>query len=216
MKNKVTSIIFLISIILLIFLMFTGVKIGKFQILSLAQLREKNNNVNDKINEASKLTSVDYPDTINNFEKTYEEYNIEKSKYEELSGFNAEDSDKQIYETKKYDIEYIWKKVGQYAKAGDKDLSIGIDVQKASGQSDLYNLNFTVSGQYTDIITFITKLENDSDLYFRIYNFKMEGNQETITATFKVNNINIDNSTLINSSSNTDKLTETETFETNQ
>ena len=56
-------------------------------------------------------------------------------------------------------------------------------------------VNQSVSGEYVNIIQFITDIENDSDLYFRIYNFKMTGST-TVTATFTVKNINIDVSTI--------------------
>lgn len=192
--NKITAIIIILSIILLIFTMLNGIKIGDSQIiLSIAELNKKNNELNSKINEASRLTSIDYPNTQETLKETYDQYTLEKQKYEELSGFVDKDTE-EIYETKQYDIGYLWKIFGKYATS--RNLSIGVDVQKVSNRENLYNLNFSVSGQYVNISQFITDIENNSDLYFRIYNFQMSGSGETINSTFTVKNISIDPSTL--------------------
>lgn len=199
--NKITSIIILLSIFLLIFATVNGIKIGNFQILSISELRQKNNELNNKIDEASTLTSIDYPDTQETLKETYEKYTIQKQKYEELSGF-VDDDNEEIYEAKQYDIGYLWKIFGKYATS--RNLSIGVDVQKNSNRENLYNLNFSVAGQYVNISQFITDIENNSDLYFRIYNFQMSGSGETVNSTFTVKNISIDPSTLSNTGNSLD------------
>ena len=194
MRNRITSIIILVSIILLAIVMFRGVNIGSLEILSISQIKEKNNDLDTKIDQASTLTSIDYPNNVETLEKSFEEYTIQKEKYEDLTGISGENVE-EIYETKQYDISYLWRVLGQYAQ--NRSLTLGIDVQTANTSSSAYNFNFTVSGQYVNIIQFITDIENDSDLYFRIYNFKMNGST-TVTATFTVKNINIDSSTIKN------------------
>lgn len=197
MKNKIISVIFLLLIVLLFIAMFNGIKIGNFQILPISELKVKNDKLNNTIASASELTSVTYPKTITNLEETYEKYNVQKQKYEEVSGF-TEGEEKQIYETKKYDIGYLWKLVGKYATS--YNIAIGMDVKKTSGQN-LYDLYFNVSGQYVNISEFIKNIENNSDLYFRIYNFKMSGSSNTVSASFVVKDVNIDPSTITSSTS---------------
>ena len=77
-----------------------------------------------------------------------------------------------------------------------------MDVKKGTG-TDLYNLDFSIQGTYAHITTFITTIENDSKLSFRIYNFKLVPGSDNINlkATFTVKDINIDDSSLIKSSS---------------
>lgn len=199
MNNRIFLIIILISTILLILVMFHGIKIGKFEILSIAELKEKNDILDKRINAASELTSVDYPKNVETLEKSFEGYTIQKEKYVELTGGNTEDIEK-MYETKQYDISYLWRVLGKYAE--NRNLTLGIDVQTSNG---MYDFKFNVSGKYTNIIQFITDIENDSDLYFRIYNFKMTGSS-TVTATFTVKNINI-NADTIKKEANSLKLT---------
>ena len=192
MRKRLKTIIFFVFIILLIVVMTIGIKIGSFQILSISELKEKNNQLDEKILEASTLSSVNYPDTIDTLETTYENYKIQKQKYEEISDFTGADK-KQIYETKQYDIGYLWEIIGKYCTT--YNLTISMDVQSGSGQN-LYNLSFNVSGQYVNISQFIANLENNSDLSFRIYNFKMSGSSETVTSSFLVKDVNIDPDTL--------------------
>ncbi len=193
MRSNVTLLIILISIILLSYIAVEGIKIGNFEILSVAQLIERNEELNYKINEASTLTTTNYTDNVKTLEETYERYKIQKQKYEELAGVTNEKND-EIYETKQYDIGYLWRVLGNYATK--RNLNLGIQVQKNNTGKSSYNINFTLNGKYVNISQFITDIENNSDLYFRIYNFNLGGSGEVITATFTVRNINLDASTI--------------------
>ena len=87
---------------------------------------------------------------------------------------------------------------GKYAKINNLKIEMGV---KSNGsKEDFYDLYFTTTGKYTDISQFINNIENNSDLYFRIYNFKISGSGETITSTFTVKNVKLDSSTLKNNS----------------
>lgn len=203
MKNKVILLIILISILVLAVATLKGISLGGFSILSIKELSQKNEELNNRINEASVLTSKDYPAEIDELEETYSKYEITKEKYEELLGIVEEDND-EFFETKQYDIVYLWKTFGKYAKT--RNLGIGMDVKKNNTQQDSFDLNFKISGQYVNISQFIVDIENNSDLNFRIYDFKMVGNDASAEATFKVKNINIDSSTLSNSGTYIDNL----------
>lgn len=193
MRSNVTFLIILISIALMIYIGTQGIKIGSFEVLSIAQLIDKNQQLEEIIEEASKLTSTNYPENITTLEETYEKYRIQKQKYEQLAGTTKETNDK-VYETKQYDIGYLWRILGNYATK--RNLNLGIKVQKNSNSSSSYNIEFSVNGKYVNISQFITDIENDSDLYFRIYNFEMSGSGETVLATFMVRNVNLDASTI--------------------
>lgn len=207
MRNKVILIIFLLFIIALFVAMFVGIELGNFQILSISQLNNKNKQLEEKINEASNLTSVTYPETVDTLEETYEKYTIQKQKYEEISGFTDKEK-KEAYETKQYDISYLWELFGKYAKS--YNLTISMDVKKGTGEN-LYDLHFSVSGQYVNISQFITEIENNSDLYFRIYDFRMSGSS-TVTSSFIVKGINIDPDTLVSTTTTTTDTTQTEDY----
>lgn len=193
MRNNITLLIILVSVILLAYVGTEGIKIGSFEVLSISQLIEKNKQLDDKIAEVSILTTTNYPDNVQTLEETYERYEIQKQKYEELAGVTNE-TNEEIYETKQYDIGYLWRVLGNYATK--RNVNLGIQVQKNTNGKSSYNINFSVNGKYVNISQFITDIENDSDLYFRIYNFKISGSGELITSTFTVRNVNLDASTI--------------------
>jgi len=193
MRNNITLLIILVSVIILAYAGTQGIKIGNFEVLSIIQLIEKNTELDSKITEASILTTTNYPDNIETLEETYEKYEIQKQKYEELAGVTTE-TNEEIYETKQYDIGYLWRVLGNYATK--RNVNLGIQVQKNTNGKSSYNINFSVNGKYVNISQFITDIENNSDLYFRIYNFKISGSGEVITSTFTVRNVNLDASTI--------------------
>lgn len=198
MKNKLVFISLILSIVLVICLAIFGVKIGKLEIPSISKLIDKNKQINSNIEQVAKLTSSDYPQQISNLESTINNLNVQKQKYEQLSGFSSEDE--ATYQTEKFDISYLWTTIGEYATK--QGITLAMDVKKGTG-TDLYNLDFSIQGTYAHITTFITTIENDSKLSFRIYNFKLLPGSDNINlkATFTVKDVNIDDSSLIKSSS---------------
>lgn len=191
MRNKITLLITLLSIILLLIATIQGINIGNFEVLSISQIKEKDNMLNGKIEEASTLTTLNYPNNVQELTDTFDNYKTQKQKYEELVDITNK-KDANFYETKQYDITYMWRVLGKYAQ--NRNLKLGMDVQKNS--DDLYDINFSVSGKYVNISQFIRDIEDDSDLFFRIYNFSMSGSGDSITSTFTVKNININQSTI--------------------
>lgn len=198
MKNKLVFISLILSIVLVICLAIFGVKIGKLEIPSISKLIDKNKQINSNIEQVVKLTSSDYPQQISNLESTINNLNVQKQKYEQLSGFSS--GDEATYQTEKFDISYLWTTIGEYATK--QGITLAMDVKKGTG-TDLYNLDFSIQGKYAHITTFITNIENDSKLSFRIYNFKLVPGSDDINlkATFTVKDVNIDDSSLIKSSS---------------
>ncbi len=191
MKNKIVFIVMVIFIILIAYFTIFGLNIGKLKISSISNIIEKNDKINQNIEQLTQLTSVTFPDKTKTLESTLNEFNVQKQKYEEIADLDTNDDN--VYEKEKYDISYLWTTLGKYAN--QNNISLSMNIKKASGV-DLYDLEFTVQGEYVDISTFITKLENDSDLSYRIYNFKMTSG----SASFTVKDINIDSSTLIKNS----------------
>lgn len=193
MKKNLILLLLLISIIFLVYMSLEGIKVGKFELLSVSKLIEKNDELEERIATASLLSTVDYAETEKKLEKSYEDYKIQKQTYEDLIRVTGE-TGSNIYETKQYDIGYLWKVLGDYAKK--RNVNLGINVQKNITSESSYNINFTVSGKYVNISQFITDVENNSDLYFRIYNFRMHGEGEGVVATFIVKNVDLDSSTV--------------------
>ena len=111
-----------------------------------------------------------------------------------MAGFESEES--QWYETEQYDISYLWKQLGRLATK--QKINLAIDVKKAAG-IDMYDLYFTIQGEYTSVSSYIKKIEDDSTLMFRIYNFKLVPGASDIQlkCTFAVKDVRIDPRTLV-------------------
>ena len=195
MSKKMILSILLISIVLIIVFAVFGVKF--LHIPSISQLVQKNKEVNQQVDTVSTLTTVEYPETIKKLENTEDSLELQKEKYEELT--EIANNKGNVYVTEKFDIGYLWTKIGKYATKNNIGLSI--DVKKSS-ETDLYNLNFTIKGTFTQIISFLKTIENDSELSFRIYNFKLvpgkgvPANTTRLEATFTVRDVNINASSL--------------------
>ena len=90
-----------------------------------------------------------------------------------------------------------------------------MDVSRSSsGTEDTYNLNFTVTGAYARIAEFITDIEDDSSLGFKVEEFNIlaysSSDTTTLQATFVCKDIKIEGV-----SSTTSTTTQTETTSQN-
>ena len=85
-----------------------------------------------------------------------------------------------ITQIEKYKIEYIWNKLGSYAK--DEGIKIILDFEETT-ISDTYNIKFSLSGSYVGITNFIYHIENDDELNYKVTNFKIEPSASSQTST---------------------------------
>ena len=207
MKDRIITIVAILAFILTIIFMINGIKIGNIQISSIKQIIQNNEETNKKIEEVAKITNIDYEAATQNIEKTAKDLKNSEEKYYDLLDTTSGDEEK-IYETEEYDIAYLWTIIGRYAT--QLDINLGMNVIKSGS---LYNLEFTLKGTYNDISKFITKIENDSELHFRIYDFKLlpgvklSGGSESedtkrLQATFSVKDINLNKESLASTTNN--------------
>ena len=90
----------------------------------------------------------------------------------------------------KYEIETLWVKLGNHATK--EGVVMKMDVTNgSSGAQGSYNLNFTATGGYVQIEDFISSIENDSTLGFKIEEFKMIPSGNELQATFVCKDIPI-------------------------
>ena len=167
MKNRGIMILAAFALILTVILMTKGIQIGALNIKSIKQLIETNKQTNSEIEEVARLTSIDYEQASQTLDETGEDLTRLRDKYYDLVETSSDSGDK-IYETEEYDIEYLWTIIGRYAT--QRNLVLGMDVVKTG---EYFNLEFSLKGTYNNISKFITQIENDSELHFRIYDFKL-------------------------------------------
>lgn len=181
MRKIIISIIVALLLIGSAFFMVNG--ISDVGIIGIKGLNEKNNTIEQKISELSNAISVTYVNTESNLKSTANTLQASKTEYENQAILSNSNSPSYASKLEKYDIDYLWTKLGNYAK--DENVVIKIELVSGGASQNLYNLNFTVTGDYMDTTNFIYDIENDSKLGFKIDEFKMgPGGDNKLTTTF--------------------------------
>ena len=197
MKNILITVISLLLTALIIICMVKGLTIGDFNILSIASIKEGSLDLDNAIEELNNLKNVTYKKKVDDLQTTTKSLTTAKQKYLDLASVSTDQEIQEANLEQTYAMEYLWNKVGSYATR--EGVTLKWDVS-STGVNNKYTLNFTTTGSYVGVISYIYALENDSDLSFRIENFKMvSGDSSNVTATFTVNNIAIKSETVTSS-----------------
>ena len=115
-----------------------------------------------------------------------------KDEYWELASISTDKAIKDASKQEIYKIEYIWTRIGSHATSEGVELKLDVTAGE-TGEEDSKNLLFTVTGNYIAVINFVLAIEDDSQLGFRVENFKiLPGSGENgRQATFTVRNVRI-------------------------
>lgn len=181
MRKVLLSVLAVLILIATIFFMVNG--LNKINVKGFSGLDEKNNQVENKILELSNAITVKYTQAESNQKATANKLIDSKTEYENQAYLSNTYKSSYASKLETYDIDYLWTKLGNYAK--EEGVVIKIDVTSSSASSNLYDLNFTVAGTYVGATDFIYDIENDSKLGFKIDNFAMSSNTTAeVTASF--------------------------------
>ena len=181
MKKILISII----IILLIGLGYTiGVKslsIGQLKLESVGDIKNASASLDQKFNTSKEISAKTYPKSIEDLDKVVRDLKTAKQQYQAKTLNNPDvQSNLGIIQVEKYNIEYLWTIIGNYATKNGVTLTLDI---KSTSAQDVYNLNFSLEGKYIGITDFIYSLEDDSELKFEIKDFKISSDKITTKDT---------------------------------
>jgi len=190
-KTYILSFSIIIISVLLIVSLFSGLNIFGIRVLSLKDITSKKQEVKlAKTNLDLEKTKYDVLESKLNTEK--QEFNTEKNKYEAISDETVNIINN-LNTKEKYSIEYIWIKLGNYAKLNNLSIVVaepGNTLNSEEKVQDNSIFKIQVSGSYTSVASFIYNIENDDELKFRLDNIKMEYvSGVNIRATFDVKDI---------------------------
>ena len=193
MKKTLILIIGAIILILTILAGTRGINIGKASVYSIKQIKESSLYLDTKVEEANTETSQNYAQAINLTDESIKKLKTAKEKYETkvapLTGNNGIG----ITQIEKYKIEYIWNKLGSYAK--DEGIKIILDFEETSIK-DTYNIKFSLSGTYVGITNFLYHIEDDDELNYKVVNFKIEPKTNSSETTAGKTTTTVDTNTL--------------------
>lgn len=177
-RKKLIILIFCSLLIGSIFLLENG--ISSLNIKGFVEIGEKNKLIDTRISNLSDFITINYTNALSELKQTTNDLKEAKKIYENQAALSNSDTSQQ----EKFDIEYLWTKLGNYAR--DENVVIKIDLVLSEINSNLYCLNFSVTGDYTNTTNFINDIENDSDLGFKIENFKMIETRKLWNVTYNV------------------------------
>ena len=207
MKKILIAILYVLLIVLAYFAIFNGISFANVKILSVEQVVQENDNLTNSIEELKSLLKKDYASKQEGLATAVERLLQKKEEYYDLANISTENELTKANTEETYLIEYLWTRVGRHATTEGVNLKMDVNTGEA-GEANIKNLNFTVKGQYIAIIHFISALEDDDKLNFKIENFKISGSSGNLTATFTVRNIRIKSETTSNILNQNTKSTE--------
>lgn len=199
MKDILITVISILLTVVIIICMVKGLTVGSFRILSISNIKQESLNLDNEVDELNNLKNVTYKKKIDDLQTATKDLTTAKQKYLDLASVSSDEEIQEANREQTYAMEFLWNKVGSYATK--EGVTLKWDVS-STGVNNKYTLNFTTTGSYVGVISYIYALENDSDLAFRIENFKMTASGENVTATFTVNNVAIKAETISSASSN--------------
>lgn len=219
MKKLLISIIIILILILAGITIINGVEIGNLKILGITEIKKQNEDLDNKIKDATKLASTDYQKKLDDLDKIVKEFEKTKTSYEDMVNVSTDSEIESANQYGVYEIGMLWIELGNHAKSEGVTMDVSakdlteIDTNSITEADKKYNCNlyFTVTGTYAGIAGFIENIEDDSKLGFRIEEFKMIPSSEEnniLQATFTCNDIIIrgvsTNSTANSATTNTD------------
>lgn len=190
MKRFLIIILISLLLVLSIFIAVQGVSIGNIEIFGLRKIQQKNTEIDKKIKEATNLAEEKYPQSIENLTASTKKLEEEKKSYKEMTKVNEENNVDIINQIEIYEIEALWVKLGNHATTQGVSMQMDL-LPSSSGILDTYNLKFTVTGSYISIADFVSAIENDTTLGFKIEEFKMISLDSGVQATFLCRDIAI-------------------------
>lgn len=175
------KILFIILTVMMVIIMGVVVAngISFANVSGVKQISQKNEEIKKKNEELTNKVEVEYPGKIKEVEDAEQQLKTKKEEYESQIALNADSGTGYLATLEKYEIEYLWTRLGNHAKDNEVDIKIDLTNSNTAG---LYKLNFEVYGSYVSVTDYIYAIENDSKLGFKIDNFVATPNTTTITA----------------------------------
>lgn len=191
MKKILISVIIVLVLVLTCVTIIKGISIGNLKILGISEIKKQNEKLDTTVKRATKLASTDYPAKEESLEDENKKMKETKEQYDDMVNVSTDSQVQAANQSSTYMVDFLWIRIENHAKS--EGVTIDMDVSRSNGDS-MYNLNFTAKGTYTGIEEFITGIEDDTKLGFKIENFSMSSSSENgnqVQATFVCKDIKI-------------------------
>ena len=217
MKKLLILILIALLVALSIFIFLKGVTIGSVEVLGIKGIQTKSEALTEKIQEATVLAEKTYTEAVKDVDTNAKKLEEEKKNYEDMTTISSESDVQAANQLERYEIETLWVRLGNHATK--QGVTMQMDVLPSSSEAkDTYNLKFTATGSYISITDFISAIENDSTLGFKIEEFKMVPSGSNLQGTFVCKNIaikEIAKTNIVKDNNNTNDTNNTNTADSN-
>ncbi len=218
MKKLLISVIILLILILTGITIVKGIEIGPLKVLGILEIKDDNDKLDDKVKQATKLTSTDYQKAIDDLNDAIKQLENQKNNYEDMVNVSTDSQVEAANQTYNNTIDFLFVRIENHAKSEGVTMKMEV-TRNSTGVNNVYNLNFTATGSYTGIEEFITGIEDDSKLGFKIEDFSMVASSQSgdqLEATFVCKDITIQGIDSTITSSTTTQIDSTDTNTTEQ
>ena len=172
MKKIILLVIIVLLMTILGISMFKGINIGKYRVSSVEDIKTADTKLDNEIQNVELLNRVNYAEKKNTLSSAFNEFETKKNEYYDLVNSKTIKEIEDATRQEKYDIEFLWTRIGFYAQANNLWLKAVI-TNPSNGLDGQYDIKLTVRGGFTDIEAFIRGIEKDVNLGFRIEEFSM-------------------------------------------
>lgn len=178
MRKILIAIVCILILSLTIFIIIEGISFGNVNVNGYIKINEINDELDNNIELINKIKETEYIEQERILEKEVKTLSSIRDEYlAKVEAARAKGAKGSKIQIEIYELDFIWARVGNYAS--DLDLEIKLDVfpgteEKALNDFKLYNLHFSVSGEYIDIVRFIYKIEGDNALSAQLSDFNMK------------------------------------------
>lgn len=173
MKKLLISILIILCTVLIGYGVVKGLKTSVMEVKSIDEIDLKKEEYQEQLGVVEDLISETYAQQIQLLESRYTSLIATQKQYQE----------KLEVSTSSYKIEKLFVKLGNHATSEGIDLKI--DVTDSYVGMNMYNLTFQAYGSYIGITDFISAIENDSELGFKIEEFSINS-YESLASTNKL------------------------------
>lgn len=184
MRKILLSVVIVILLAFGISTMVNGSQIGNLKISSIEQIKQQSETLDSKIQEVNSLIDTQYPSKQDELTQANKKTQTAKEQYLDEINFSSNEELENTLKIKNFDIEKIWAKVGNHAIDQGVNITLAISKKSTTGAR---NMHFTVKGTYVAQTNFLYALEDDPELNYRIYNYKLvPSNGNILQATFAI------------------------------
>ena len=187
--------VLIIICIIFLLLVLHGFKLGPIKVLSYSEIESLNINKKVLLSELNNKGVINYGNKEKELNEKVETFKKTKTEYEELVNNGTIKEDQLENYIRIYDFNVIWDTIQKNAKEKSVLMDMVIiennEMVSISPKYKVYNLKFSIVGDYIGLTDFIYSLEDDDNLNFEIRNFEIENGTNGIVANFVVDNIPI-------------------------